>query len=124
MVSPLVTCLDVADCVRPSATAASLRETILWTRLKWTCPANNIRPVKELDSYLNDHLAGSVSALELIGDWPDVHKGEPFGDFFAETEAEIKADQHILRDVMRRLGLKESSVRICFRNGNNRDKSW
>jgi hypothetical protein len=67
--------------------------------------------MKELESYLNDHLAGSVSALELIGHWRDVQKAEPLGGFFAEAEREIKADQDILRDVMRCLGIKESSVR-------------
>jgi hypothetical protein len=67
--------------------------------------------VKELDSYLNDHLAGSVSALELIAHWAHVHKGEPLGGFFAETEAEIKADQDTLRDVMLSLGVEESKVR-------------
>src|SRR6266496_2778724 len=67
--------------------------------------------VKELDSYLNDHLAGSVSALELIGHWTHVHKGEPLGAFFAECEAKINADQDELRDVMRFLGVEESKVR-------------
>jgi hypothetical protein len=67
--------------------------------------------MKELDSYLNDHLAGSVSALELIGHWAHIHRGEPLGGFFAETEAEIKADQDTLRDVMRSLGVEESKVR-------------
>ena len=67
--------------------------------------------MKNLDSYLNDHLAGSVSALELIAHWADVHKGEPLGSFFAETEREIKADQDTLRDVMRTLGVEESKVR-------------
>src|SRR5213596_3486138 len=67
--------------------------------------------MKQLDSYLNDHLAGSVSALELIGHWAHVHKGEPLGAFFAECEAKIKADQDKLRDVMRILGVEESKVR-------------
>ena len=67
--------------------------------------------MKDLDSYLNDHLAGSVSALELIAHWVEVHKGEPVGSFFAETEREIKADQDTLRDVMRTLGVEESKVR-------------
>ena len=67
--------------------------------------------MKELDSYLNDHLAGSISALELIGHWIKVHKGEPLGSFFAETEREIKADQDKLRDVMCALGVEESKVR-------------
>jgi hypothetical protein len=67
--------------------------------------------MKELKSYLNDHLAGSVSALELIGHWKDVQNVEPLGGFFAEAEREIKADQDTLRDVMRCLGIKESNVR-------------
>jgi len=67
--------------------------------------------MKDLDSYLNDHLAGSISALEVIAHWAEVHKGEPLGSFFAETEREIKADQETLREVMRTLGVEESKVR-------------
>jgi hypothetical protein len=67
--------------------------------------------MKDLDSYLNDHLAGSVSALELIAHWAEVHKGEPLGSFFVEIQREIKADQDTLRDVMRSLGVEESKVR-------------
>ena len=67
--------------------------------------------MKDLDSYLNDHLAGSISALELIAHWAEAHKGEPLGRFFAETEREIKADQDTLRDVMHSLGVEESKLR-------------
>src|SRR5437667_10526034 len=67
--------------------------------------------MKDLDSYLNDHLAGSISALEVIAHWADVHKGEPLVSFFVETEREIKADQDTLRDVMRTLGVEESKIR-------------
>ena len=67
--------------------------------------------MKDLDSYLNDHLAGSISALELIAHWADVHKGEPLGSFFVETEREIKADQDTLRDIMRALEVEESKIR-------------
>ena len=67
--------------------------------------------MKELDSYLNDHLAGSVSARELIAHWVDVQKGKPLAAFFAETEREIKADQDKLRDIMHSLGIEESKVR-------------
>jgi hypothetical protein len=73
--------------------------------------AHAIHPMKDLDSYLNDHLAGSISALELIAHWAEVHKGEPVGSFFVEIEREIKADQDTLRDVMRTLGVEESKVR-------------
>jgi hypothetical protein len=67
--------------------------------------------MKDLDSYLNDHLAGSISALELIAHWVEAHKGEPLGNFFVEIEREIKADQETLRDVMRALGIEESKLR-------------
>ena len=67
--------------------------------------------MKDLDSYLNDHLAGSISALELIAHWVEVHKAEPLRLFFVEIEREIKADQDKLRDVMRTLGIEESKLR-------------
>jgi hypothetical protein len=67
--------------------------------------------MKQLNSYLNDHLAGSVSALELIGHWADTHKDKSLGAFFAEIHAEVKADQNILRDVMQSLQVEESKVR-------------
>jgi hypothetical protein len=67
--------------------------------------------MKALESYLNDHLAGSISALELIEHWAEAHKGEPLGNFFLEIEREIQADQDTLRDVMRSLGVQESKLR-------------
>ena len=67
--------------------------------------------MKELDSYLNDHLAGSVSALELIEHWALLHKGKPLGVFFSQIDTEIRADQNVLRNLVHRLGLGESSLR-------------
>jgi hypothetical protein len=67
--------------------------------------------MKDLDSYLNDHLAGSVSAVELIAHWAKSHKHDALGSFFIEIEKEIKADQQILRDVMQKLGVEESNMR-------------
>jgi hypothetical protein len=67
--------------------------------------------VKELASYLNDHLAGSVGALELLEHWAKLHEGKPLGDFFREIKAGIRADQEKLRELMRSLGVDESSVR-------------
>jgi len=67
--------------------------------------------MKELDSYLNDHLAGSVGALELIARWKHRYEGKPLGAFFTGIEAEIRADQDTLRDLMRSLGIEESNVR-------------
>lgn len=67
--------------------------------------------MKELESYLNDHLAGSVSALEVLSHWADRHKNTALGAFFASVEADVMADQQTLRDVMRSLSIEESSVR-------------
>jgi hypothetical protein len=67
--------------------------------------------MKELDSYLNDHLAGSVSALELIAHWAYLHKDRPLGVFFSQIDKEIRADQSVLRSLMRRLNIEESSLR-------------
>jgi hypothetical protein len=67
--------------------------------------------MKELDSYLNDHLAGSVSALELIAHWAQLFKGKPLGAFFTDIEAEIRTDQSTLRDLMRALRIEESNLR-------------
>jgi hypothetical protein len=67
--------------------------------------------MKELDSYLNDHLAGSVSALELLAHWAQLYEGKPLGAFFTDIEAEIRADQNSLRNLMRCLGIEESNVR-------------
>ena len=67
--------------------------------------------MKELDSYLNDHLAGSVGALELIAHSARLYKGERLGAFFTYLKTEIRADQDVLRDLMTRLGIEESKVR-------------
>ena len=66
--------------------------------------------VKDLDSYLNDHLAGSVAALELIAHCAHLCKGIPLGAFFSEIEAQIATDQDTLRDLMTRLSIEESKV--------------
>ncbi|MFL6504993.1 MAG: hypothetical protein ACJ8KC_06215 [Candidatus Udaeobacter sp.] len=68
-------------------------------------------PLSNLASYLNDHVAGSISALELIDHWAEAHKGEPLGSFFVATGTEIKADQETLRGIMRTLAIEESKVR-------------
>jgi hypothetical protein len=67
--------------------------------------------VKELASYLNDHLAGSVGALELLEHWAKLYEGKPLGRFFMDIEAEIRADQEKLREAMRFLRIEESSIR-------------
>ena len=67
--------------------------------------------MKKLDSYLNDHLAGSVGALELIEHSAHKYDDEPLGAFFSDLQTDIRADQDTLRDLMRELAIDESNVR-------------
>jgi hypothetical protein len=67
--------------------------------------------MKELDSYLNDHLAGSVGALELLDHWIKLYEGKPLANFFSEIKKEVHADQTRLQELMQALGTKESTVR-------------
>ena len=67
--------------------------------------------MKDLDSYLNDHLAGSVGVLELIAHCAQLYKGKRLGAFFTYLARQIRADQDVLRDLMTRLGIEESKVR-------------
>jgi len=67
--------------------------------------------MRELDSYLNDHLAGSVGALELLDHWIKLCDGKPLAKFFAGLRAEIETDQKTLQELMRTLGTKQSSIR-------------
>jgi hypothetical protein len=67
--------------------------------------------LKNLEIYLNDHLAGAVAALELLADLREQHKDEPLGDVLGTLEVDIDADKEALREVMRSLGIEESTVR-------------
>jgi hypothetical protein len=66
--------------------------------------------MKEAATYLNDHLAGSVAALELLEHLIKVYQGKPLGNFFQELRADVKADQEVLRMLVQRFG-KESAIR-------------
>src|SRR5215217_9596643 len=81
------------------------------SRFKTSFYLSNLYLMKDLDSYLNDHLAGSVSALELIAHWAHLHKDKPLGVFFSQIDTEIRADQNVLRNLMHALGVEESTVR-------------
>lgn len=67
--------------------------------------------MEDLSSYLNDHLAGSVGALELLDRLVDIYQGKPLGRFFTDLRQEIEADQETLKTLIDRLGQEESTVR-------------
>ena len=66
---------------------------------------------EDLETYLRDHYAGAVSALELLDHLIKAHEDDSLGDFFRRLRAEIKADHQQLHNLMEALGFEESSLR-------------
>ena len=67
--------------------------------------------VNELTNYLNDHLAGSVGALELLDRLIDTYREKPLEHFFRNLREDIEHDQEQLKELMEKLGADESAVR-------------
>jgi hypothetical protein len=66
---------------------------------------------EHLHTYLNDHLAGSVVAVELLDHLIEQHSEDRFGKFFNDLRNDIRADQEELRDLIGKIGGKESALR-------------
>ncbi len=64
-----------------------------------------------LETYLNDHLTGSVAALDLAGKAAKQNAGNRFGVFLSELAKAIDEDQAALEDVMQRLGVEKGGVK-------------
>ncbi len=67
--------------------------------------------MKDLSIYLNDHLAGSTGAVEMLDHLKETHEGEPIEQFLADLRADIEADQRELKQLMEQFGIGESTVR-------------
>jgi hypothetical protein len=65
----------------------------------------------DLATYLNDHLAGSIGAIEMIEHLVKTYEGRPIEQFCKELCADVSSDQNELRDLMSTLEVNESSVR-------------
>jgi hypothetical protein len=66
---------------------------------------------EHIATYLNDHLAGSVVAVELMENLETVYADTPVAGFIAELHADIEADRQELKDLMNRLKVSESTTR-------------
>ena len=64
-----------------------------------------------ITTYLNDHLAGSVVAVELMENLETVYAGRPIADFIAKLRADIEVDILELEDLMGQLQISESRTR-------------
>ena len=67
---------------------------------------------KYLGIYLNDHLAGSTGALELVKRAAGEHDG-PLGTFVAQLRDEIAADRHVLEGLMDELGVTPDKAKVA-----------
>jgi hypothetical protein len=66
---------------------------------------------ESLTTYLNDHLAGSVAAIELLDHLRKVPKGSEREVLFTALRSEIEEDQKVLKELLRSLGGTPSRVR-------------
>lgn len=64
-----------------------------------------------LHSYLNDHLAGSVTAIHLLEHLIARHAGTGFGDMLRRMLDEVRADQNTLKQILAALGGQESPLK-------------
>jgi hypothetical protein len=64
-----------------------------------------------LTTYLNDHLAGSVAALELLEHLGTLHRATEREQLFQSLRAEVEEDQKVLQQVLDKVGGNESRVR-------------
>jgi hypothetical protein len=65
----------------------------------------------EIETYLKDHYAGGIGALELIEHSIETHGGTPLAAFFAELYDDIKSDHDQLHKLMTALGVADSDAR-------------
>jgi hypothetical protein len=64
-----------------------------------------------LATYLNDHLAGSLAAIELLEHLESAYASTKLASFFGELRTEISADRQELQRLMARLDITESRPR-------------
>ena len=65
---------------------------------------------ENLGTYLNDHVAGSVLALELLDHLIDLPEA-PDRRLLTQLRTEIQEDQEVLRQLLRSVGTEESTAR-------------
>ncbi|MEY2540687.1 MAG: hypothetical protein QOI22_289 [Verrucomicrobiota bacterium] len=67
--------------------------------------------MEKLATYLNDHIAGSVAAIELLDHLIKEQAGKRLEKFLVDIRDEVNADQEVLRELIRKLAVEESPVR-------------
>jgi hypothetical protein len=62
---------------------------------------------ESLTTYLQDHLAGSAAAVEMLETLRDKHAGAPLGEFAADILTEVRQDQATLEDLIEQSAMHE-----------------
>jgi hypothetical protein len=70
--------------------------------------------MRQLDIYLNDHLAGAMVGVELSRRVAKSNRGTPTGEFLHRLHREIGEDRRTLQAVVRALGADSSPVKPAF----------
>jgi hypothetical protein len=68
---------------------------------------------KYLAIYLNDHLAGSTSGIELVRRARKANEQTPLGEALLRLEREIDADRETLKRIMRDLGVRPNPAKVA-----------
>jgi hypothetical protein len=71
-------------------------------------------PGRLLSTYLNDHLAGSTGALELVRRSVGANRGNAYGETLAQLAEEIEEDRATLRALMRELGVGVDRAKVAL----------
>jgi hypothetical protein len=66
---------------------------------------------KPRGAYLNDHLAGSVAAIDLIEKMRSTNAGTEFGRVLEALQHDIEDDRDVLQQVMETLGVTTDPVK-------------
>jgi hypothetical protein len=66
--------------------------------------------MEKLADYLNDHLSGSVGALEMLDRMIEACAGKPLERFLRDLRDDIGYDQKQLQELMQKLGVRESTT--------------
>ncbi len=65
----------------------------------------------DLTTYLNDHHAGSLGAIEMVDHLIETFEDKPLGQFFKDLRAEIETDQNTLSSLIEHIGADESTIK-------------
>jgi hypothetical protein len=68
---------------------------------------------RHLAIYLNDHLAGSTTAVELLRRAVGQYEGTPLGAFLAGLRAEIQEDRETLKSFMAANGVERQRYKVA-----------